>query len=58
MRISIVINADTRQERDTFGGNNLTGCVSRDFLVDGVINKIKAFDGFEKEVISFIDEHH
>lgn len=57
MRISIVINADTRQERDTFGGNNLTGCVSRDFLVDGVINKIKAFDGFEKEVILFIDEH-
>ena len=57
MRISIVINADTRQERDVFGGNNLTGVVSRDFLVDGVINKIKAFDGFEKEVILFVDEH-
>ena len=28
-----------------------------DFLTDGIINKTKFFDGFEKEVILFVDEH-
>jgi hypothetical protein len=57
MKISIVINADSRPERDEFGGSNLMGCVSRDFLTDGIRNKIKAFDGFDKEVIVYLDEH-
>ena len=56
--LSIVINCDTRPENYTFGGENLKGCVSEDYLTDGVYNKIKFFDGFDyKEVIVYIDEH-
>lgn len=57
MKISLVINCDTRQQRDSFGGNNLTGVVNEDFLTFGIENKIKAFDGFEKEIIVFVDQH-
>ena len=57
MRISIVINADTRPQRDTFGGSNLMGVCNSDFLIDGVINKQKFFIGFDIETILFIDEH-
>lgn len=55
--ISIVINADTRSENST-AEHMFNGCVNEDFLIDGVINKIKFFDGFDKEVILFIDEHN
>src|SRR5690349_5464414 len=57
MKLSIVINCDTRTENNKFTGNNLGGCVNNDFLKDGMINKIKFFEGFEKEVIIYVDEH-
>lgn len=59
--ISIVINCDTRdgfQSESTSASTMFEGCRSMDFLVDGIINKIKFFDGFEKEVILFVDEHN
>jgi len=56
--LSIVINCDTRFENNTFGGENLKGCVSEDFLTDGIWNKVKFFDGFpDKEIIVYIDQH-
>lgn len=54
--ISIVINCDTRPENSQ-NKEMFNGVVSRDFLIDGVKNKIKFFDGFDKEIILFIDEH-
>mgnify|MGYP000314172316 CR=1 FL=1 len=58
MKISIVINCDTRSQRDEFGGANLQGVVNEDFLTDGIWNKVKFFDGFpDKEVIVYIDQH-
>lgn len=60
MKISIVINADTRTgfEYDMSKvESTFNGCVSNDFLIDSVINKIKFFEGFEIEVILFVDEH-
>ena len=56
MKISIVINADTRPKRNS-ADQMLSGVVSEDFLTDGVFNKIKFFDGFDRETIVFIDEH-
>ncbi len=58
MKISVVINLDTRKENYTFSGNNLGGIVSRDLIIDTILNKIKFFDGFDIEVIAFIDEHN
>jgi hypothetical protein len=58
--ISIVINADSRigfKENESSASQMFDGCRSMDFLLDGVRNKIKFFEGFEKEVILFIDEH-
>lgn len=54
--ISIVINCDTRPPKDTADGL-FSGASNEDFLTDGVYNKILFFDGFEKEVILFVDEH-
>lgn len=53
--ISVVINCDTRPERSNENGLS-KGVVSRDFLTDGVFNKIKFFSGFDIEVILFIDK--
>lgn len=58
MKLSIVINCDTRAQNNTFGGNNLTGVVNEDFLVDGVLNKHKFFSGFDKEIIVYVDRHN
>jgi len=33
------------------------GVVDRDFLIDGVLNKRRMFDGFDSEYIVFVDEH-
>lgn len=58
--ISIVINCDTRngfKESESAAEHMFEGCRSIDFLLDGVRNKINFFEGFEKEVIVFIDEH-
>lgn len=57
MKVSICINVDTRNQRDEFGGTNLMGVVNEDFLTDGVFNKIKFFDGYQKEIIVVVDEH-
>lgn len=57
MKVSIVINADTRNPKDEMGGM-FSGVVNQDFLTYGIENKIKFFDGFEKEVILHIDEHN
>lgn len=57
MKISLVINCDTRPNRNEFGGTNLQGVVNEDFLTQGVANKIAFFNGFEKEVIVHVDEH-
>lgn len=57
MKLSIVINLDTRSQND-LAEHMFAGCVNTDFLVDGVVNKIQAFDGFDKEVIVYIDEHN
>lgn len=56
MKLSIVINADTRPQRDSIE-NMFAGVCNEDFLTDGVRNKIKFFEGFDIEVIIFVDEH-
>ncbi len=60
MKISIVLNCDTRagfQENNSVATEMFKGCVSEDFLTDGLLNKINFFKGFDTEVIIFIDEH-
>lgn len=54
--LSVVINVDTRPEND-HNREMFNGCVSRDFLVEGVINKANLFKDFDKEIICFVDEH-
>lgn len=59
--ISVVINCDTRsgfQDSESSAEAMFNGCRSLDFLVDGVRNKIKFFDGFEIETILFVDQHN
>ncbi len=55
--ISLVINLDSRPERNKFGGNNLTGVVNFEFLKEGVENKRNFLNGFDFETIVFIDKH-
>ena len=58
MLLSLVINCDTRAENNKYGGANLAGCVSEDFLTDGIFNKVNFFRDFpDKEVIVYIDQH-
>jgi len=54
--ISVVINCDTRPENLNEGGLS-KGVVSRDFLIEGVFNKQKFFEGFDIETILFVDKH-
>lgn len=56
-QLSICINVDTRSQRDEQTGL-FNGVVNADFLTDAIFNKVKFFEGFEKEVIVFIDEHN
>ncbi len=56
MLISAVINVDTRSENDQTK-EMFNGCVSRDFLYEGIMNKRKLFSGFDIELIVFVDEH-
>lgn len=56
MKISICINIDTRPENDEIGAM-FSGTVSREYLTHGIANKLKFFDGFEKELILHIDQH-
>lgn len=60
-KISIVINLDSRpgfmgDSSEKLGGV-YSGTRSIDYFTDGVLNKIKFFDGYEKEVTVFIDIH-
>lgn len=57
MKISIVINCDTRPQNDKFLGENLGGCVNEDFILDGLINKVNFFSDFDREIIVCVDEH-
>lgn len=57
MKISLVINCDTRPQRHQTTGTNEGGCVSWDFLRDGVENKKKFLEGFDFETILFVDQH-
>ena len=54
--ISVITNVDTRPPRGEHDGL-FAGTVSRDYLVDGLLNKKKFFQGFDCEFIIFIDEH-
>jgi hypothetical protein len=54
--ISVVVNVDSRPENDS-NKEMFNGCVSRDFLVEGLQNKRKLFNGFDFELICFLDEH-
>ncbi len=54
--ISIVVNVDSRAENDT-NKEMFNGVVSRDFLVDNLINKRNLFKGFKFELICFLDLH-
>ncbi len=56
MKISIVINCDTRPQNDT-ANEMFKGVCNEDFLVEGVIQKQKFFDGFDIETIVYVDEH-
>lgn len=56
MKISAVINVDTRPQRNSIEGL-FSGVCNTDFILDGVINKFKFLEGFDKEIIVHIDEH-
>lgn len=55
--ISIAINCDTRSQKDEQTGL-FGGVVNADFLTDAIFNKIQLFNGFDIEIIVFIDEHN
>lgn len=58
--ISIVINTDTRpgyMESESTQGKQFEGTRSLDYFTHGVLNKIKFFEGYKKEVILCIDIH-
>lgn len=55
-KISIVINLDTRPENLSEGEMG-KGVVSREFIMEGIHNKLKFFKGFNTELIVFIDVH-
>ena len=57
MKVSIVINCDTRSQKDEQSGL-FNGVVNLDFLTDGVRNKQLFFGDYEFETIVFIDEHN
>jgi len=54
--ISVVINVDTRPNKDT-QGRMLDGVCSYDFLYEGVVNKVNFFREYPIEVILFVDVH-
>ena len=60
MTISLAINLDTRpgfMEQKTEQGTMLNGTRSLDFFTDGVINKVRFFEGHDIETTVFIDVH-
>ena len=60
MLLSLCINVDTRkgfQEESSNAEHMFEGCRSEDFLIEGVINKLNFFKGFDIETIVHVDEH-
>lgn len=57
MKISLVINCDSRPQNDS-AETMFNGTVNQDYLLDGVLNKVKFLEGFDKEVIVHIDKHN
>lgn len=57
--IGIVINADTRLgwDRDSSKCEMGMGCRSADFMLDGVLNKINFFRGYDVDVTVYVDVH-
>jgi len=56
LELSVIVNVDTRAENDN-NQEMFRGVVSRDFLIDGLLNKRKLLEGFEYELICYVDEH-
>lgn len=54
--LSIVVNCDTRPPNSE-AVEMFSGVVNTDFLTDGIINKVAFFEGFDKEVIVYVDKH-
>lgn len=57
MKVSCVINLDSRNQNDT-ADSLFNGTVSWDYWVDGVLNKIRFLEGFDKEIILYGDVHN
>lgn len=60
MTISIAINLDTRpgfMEQKTEQGMMMNGTRSLDFFTEGVVNKVRFFEGHDIETTVFIDVH-
>ena len=58
--ISLVINCDTRKgflNKELHDKPATSGCLSADFLTEGIKNKVKFFEGYPLEVTIFIDIH-
>ena len=56
MKISAVINVDSRPQRDSID-SMFHGVCNPEFWIDGVKNKIKFLEDFDKEIILYVDEH-
>ena len=59
-KISVAINCDSRQgsnEQSSTQDIMLKGTRSFDFLWEGVLNKMKFFEGYDYEIILFVDKH-
>ena len=56
MKISVVINCDSRPENG-IAERMFEGTSSYDFLLEGVLNKVNFFKGFNTEFIVHIDHH-
>jgi hypothetical protein len=53
---SICVNVDSRPENSQ-NREMFNGCVDRDFLVEGLVNKRRLFEGLDFELVCFLDEH-
>lgn len=54
--ISVVVNLDTRPQKNQETGL-FSGTSNLDYLTEGIRNKKKYFEGFDVEVIAYIDKH-
>lgn len=56
MKISVIVNLDSRSQRD-IADTMFSGVVNNDFMTEGLYNKKKFFDGFDIELIAYVDVH-